>query len=369
MHDPQNREKKEAEMKTVRFTDDSIRKLGRVTEISDVLWMAWSATGVEFYFTGKQLQASFVTDEEAKQEAKEPHIGVFVDGVCRKTFCVPYPGATVTILEEAVDGVVRILKLSEATESTIGMEALYADDAACFVSTEAKNRRMEFIGDSITCGYGVDGTIEETFSTHNENTSCAYAYLTAQAMNAEVNLISMSGHGVISGYTDSGVINSDQLVMPYYQTLGKAYGRFAGNVDPGTLFWDFSQYQPQVIVINLGTNDTSYCKDEPKKHQEYLQEYVKMLHTVRECNPKAKILCILGTMYQTVYGTLEKAVATYSEIYGDGDVRTLEMPLQQEADGVTVDWHPTKASHQKAAKHLIAYLKQHETYFFGSCET
>lgn len=353
-------------MKAIRFTDAGIRKLGRTAEISDVCWMAWSATGVEFSFTGKQLTASFLADAEAKQEAKQPRIGVFVDGVCRQTVCIPYPGATVTLLDEAepITAVVRILKLSEAAESTIGFEMLQMDDAAEVAPTQAKTRRMEFIGDSITCGYGVDGTLEETFSTHNENAAQAYAYLTAQALSAEVNLVSLSGHGVISGYTDTGIINPEQLVMPYYKTLGKSYGAFAEQINPSSLSWDFTKYVPDVIVINLGTNDTSYCKEEPEKHQEYLQKYVEMLHTVRECNPTAKLLCILGTMYQTVYPTLVQAVEVYRQETGDETIRTLEMPLQQEADGFTVDWHPTKASQQKAAQVLTDYFKQWEAFYF-----
>lgn len=56
--------------------------------------------------------------------------------------------------------------------------------------------------DSITCGYGVDDEDRShQFSTKTEDATKAYAYKTAQLLNADYSLVSYSGHGVVLGYT------------------------------------------------------------------------------------------------------------------------------------------------------------------------
>ena len=61
---------------------------------------------------------------------------------------------------------------------------------------------MLIIGDSITCGYGVEGDVEdEIFCTAKENPSKAYSLLTAQELNAEYQIVAWNGKGVISAYT------------------------------------------------------------------------------------------------------------------------------------------------------------------------
>ena len=73
---------------------------------------------------------------------------------------------------------------------------------------------IEFIGDSITCGYGIDTACEaNTFSTTNENVNKAFSYLTAAALGADASFVSYSGHGLISGYTGNPDIPTlDELI-------------------------------------------------------------------------------------------------------------------------------------------------------------
>ena len=82
--------------------------------------------------------------------------------------------------------------------------------------------KLEFIGDSITCGYGIEGIWEiDTFTTQQERPDKAYAFRTAKALGAQVQLCSWSGIGITSGYVDPETVNLPdtnwlmQSVWPY----------------------------------------------------------------------------------------------------------------------------------------------------------
>ena len=73
--------------------------------------------------------------------------------------------------------------------------------------------KIEFIGDSITAGYGVDDEVKEHgFSTATEDVTKTYAYKTAAALQADYSIVAYSGHGIISGYTGDGEKNTGLLI-------------------------------------------------------------------------------------------------------------------------------------------------------------
>lgn len=65
----------------------------------------------------------------------------------------------------------------------------------------AKKLKIEMVGDSITCGYGNEGGVEETqHDTSKENPMGAYSLLTATHLDADVNVVAWNGKGVITAY-------------------------------------------------------------------------------------------------------------------------------------------------------------------------
>ena len=95
-----------------------------------------------------------------------------------------------------------------------------------------KELKLEFIGESITCGYGIDDEDENHhFQTATEDATRAYAYKTAMALDADYSLVSYSGHGIISGYTENGQRLETHKVPDVYEKLGKTYGSANGYID------------------------------------------------------------------------------------------------------------------------------------------
>ncbi len=243
--------------------------------------------------------------------------------------------------------------------STVGIQEITVDAADGIKPAPPKLHTIEFIGDSITCGYGVDDEHElHSFSTATEDVTKAYAFLAAQQLQADYSLVSYSGYGIITGYTENDQKLTTHLLPDYYEKVGKSEGRLDDTLVLQELAWDFNKLVPDLIVINLGTNDDSYTKEDTGKQAEYAREYVEFLKKVRRNNPHAPILCTLGIMGDRLYPYVEQAVKGYTRETGDSNISAMKFDEQLAADGYAADFHPSEATHRKAASKLTAQIRK-----------
>lgn len=350
----------ELTQKTFAADEQHVKLIGRTGEAEGIRWLALSASGVEFTFTGTSAAFTIVGDNMITNAEKQPRYAVYINGEQTMDNLVDSAEATVTVFtaDEAQETTVKLLKLSEAQESTMGIKDISITSVGEAKPTAEKELKIEFIGDSITCGYGVDDEVKEHhFSTATENATKTYAFKTAENLDADWSFVSFSGHGIISGYTDNGQKQTQQTVPPYYAKLGRSYGSKSGNFLVQDKDWDFNSFVPDVIVINLGTNDDSYCKGDDEKAMEYAEAYEQFIEEVRSHNSNAQIICTLGIMGDRLYPFIEYAVSEYTEKTGDTKVSAMKFDVQNQADGYAADWHPTEATHEKAAQKLTDEIK------------
>ena len=337
---------------------DNVKLLGRTYKADDgSLWMGLSGTGAELEFTGSKLSVTLKGSTDIAD--KTARGGVFVDNEKKEDICVGTAEQTVDIDGKGSEAVsVRIIKLSECSASCCAITAIDAHGGQIKKAAD-KARRIEFVGDSITCGYGVDDyDLTHGFATATEDCTKAYAYKTAQALGADYSLVSYSGYGIVSGFTDSGVKNTSGLVPPYYDYYGFTENGGFGSSDPSQLKWDSSAFKPDVVVIFLGTNDISYTGYDEQRCGEFTQKYIEFLKQVRANNADAKIVCTLGTMGTVLFGGMQEAVRQYSQETGDSNVTTLELPVQDvTADGMTINGHPTEKTYDKVSALLADKIK------------
>jgi GDSL-like Lipase/Acylhydrolase. len=343
-----------------KLTKDLARRLGRTYYDCDTLWLSYSASGAEWICRDAECIVRLVGDALSGDPVHSARYAIEVNGVRVVDATMGAAGEAVHALKAAEGtelGTVRVLKLSECADSVMGIASVECETKP--EPTEEKVFRVEFVGDSITCGYGVDGVLGELYSTSNEDATKAYAYLTARELDVDYSLVSFSGYGIISGYTELDVPRTECLVPDYYRTMGNSYGRFGNGADPAGIAWDFDAFSADVVVINLGTNDASYCGDNPERQRAFIEGYKRFLRDVRECNRIAVILCTLGIMDDRLNGAMETAVEEYAAESGDEYVRSmLFAPQDMEKDGTAVDWHPSAVTHRKAADRLIAYMRE-----------
>ncbi len=344
-------------------TWQNVKPLGRTKELADSLWLAFSGAGAEFAFTGSRCEVTIAGDNHAPDADKASdhvRIAMYLDGERVVDTMIDAEEKTCTVLRADVpaEHIVRIVKLSETAMSTCGIRRI-AVDAEEIRPTPEKAHLVEFIGDSITCGYGMDDEVaEHHFVTGTEDVTRAYAYRTAQMLDVDYSMVAISGYGIISGYTATAEERiTAQLIPTYYEKLGFSYGEYRGET-PADIRWDFTVRQPELIVINLGTNDDSYCLDHADRQELYRAEYVHFLKVIRRNNPGAKLLCTLGIMGDRLYPFVEKAAADYSAETGDTNIACMPFAPQLLEDGYTADYHPTAVTHQKAASRIVSEIRR-----------
>lgn len=343
-------------------TAENVKLLGRSYYYKDALWLAASASGVEYTFEGTKASVTILGDNVATSswgQTSRARVGVFVNGELVADELITKEKQTIDILnsETIQKATVRIVKLSESANSTFGIGDLCVTSTSSIKPTAPKAHSIEFIGDSITCGYGVDHEgVGGGFTTATENATKTYAYKTAENLDADYSFVSYSGYGVISGYTSNGEKATSSLVAPYYDKVGFSYGYFNSEVEVATVPWDFA-VEPDVVVINLGTNDSSYCGNDTSKQAEFTEGYVDFIKMVREKNPNATIICTLGIMGDTLYPCIKEAVTKYTNETGDQKVASMKFAVQAYNDGYATDYHPTEKTHQKAAQKLTTYIE------------
>lgn len=341
------------------------RLSGRTTWQEGVLYLGYSASFLEFRFQGTKAEAEFVTDRLDWEEKFRAWIAVFVDGAEEPVLRFPLTKERerFVLLESdtAKNTTLRIMKYSEAAFGAAGIVSVDITGEV-LPPPESKEKKIEVIGDSITCGYGIEGVVEkDTFTTTQENPWNAYGCRVARALDTEVSLISWSGNGIISHFVEETVNEprNDEPLMPElyrYEDLSADLRRGKTPVD--YVKRDFTKYQPQLIIINLGTNDGSYTRCMPERNRAFVNGYVKFLREVREVNPSANILCTVGLMRQETNSLVKEAVERVNA-FGDEKVFFIEAFLQDEkADGLGADYHPTEKTQKKFGEFLVKFITE-----------
>ena len=206
---------------------------------------------------------------------------------------------------------------------------------------EIKEHKLEFIGNSYTCGYGNEGkSREEHFAYETENNYMTYGAIAARALDAEYLTVCRSGIGIWQGYGGG----KDFTMPKFYDEviLGSTKG------------WDFSQYQPQLVVIDLGGNDLSVELDSVK----FISTYVEFLGRIRKNYPAARIICAAGPSTPgTEWQKWQRYLHAVVEQFGKQDSQVYYFEFSTFKPNGS-DWHPNVAEHSRMADELIPYIRE-----------
>ena len=330
------------------LNENHLKFIGRSAASEDEIILSASGSGVEFICKGDYTEITLAPENPYVSSSHRPRVAIYSDGNLVAMECISEE-KTYRINTEYSGTVITLVKLSEAMYSSVKLTKAASYGMKDIEPTEEKKLKIEFIGDSITCGYGTDGGAYGSFSTQTENFTKTYAYLTAEKLDADYSAVCYSGYGVLTGYTENGKIN-DKVVMNEYEKACHLTGQ-------EDLLWDFSKEINNVVVINLGTNDASYCSGSSYGKQLFTDAYVQMLRTVREKNPYAYILCILGDMNNSLYPSIENAVSQYSQQTADSRVEAFSVDFRMGENDIVIDGHPGPLSNLCAAEILTEKIK------------
>ncbi len=364
---------------------EDIKWYGR-TQIEDgIKYFNWSAAGFELCMTGTKAEAVIVSDSSSWNAENKAVIGIYIkeltspeeykgisfwEGITdepAKKKTLEQDENKITLFESNVEKtvIIKAVKLSELHYGTAGLKSLSVDgkqippvsaspagqqQSSANETTTTSPLKIEFIGDSITCGYGVEGSLEIPFTTQTERCDKAYAWLTAKSLGAEFNLVSWSGIGIISHYIDPSInIPDNNWVMPaLWPYTDKA---LSIRLSKEPVIWNENNFSPDVVVIYLGTNDQSYVRDIEERRVAFVGGYRQFLEAVHRRSPNAKILCCLGTMGQMLCKSVEEAAEKFSRVFPSVKIKTVTLPDHADSpdDGLGTDWHPSPVTQKKTA--------------------
>ena len=322
-------------------------------------------------FSGIQIVAAF-EGSSLKMLAK-PGSGYFmaqIDGA--EPFKVAFTGkkdSLVTLATALPCGqhLVRLMYVIEGFEFYPEFWGFVLDKGCKLVEAPAlPARKLEFIGNSITCGYGNEGTnAKEGFSYETENHYYSYASLAARALDAQHWVVARSGIGAYRNFGGPKTGTPDSNMPVQYEYTGYAWKpELRGEPTFLKEKWDFKRYQPDVVCVNLGTNDLSTNNYDVKLLKQGYQTLLKM---VRQHNPKAKIVFLCGSMLLDKELEIAKKildeVAAEANKAGDKEVYRFNFTYQNGDLGYGNDFHPSLWQHEKMAAELTAYLRSLMNWF------
>ena len=271
--------------------------------------------------------------------------------------------SVVTLATALPDGrhTVRLMYIIEGYEMYPEFWGFVLDKNKSLVEMPAlPSRKIEFIGNSITCGYGNEGLKrEEHFDYATENHYFSYASLTARTLEAQHWVVARSGIGAYRNYGEAKTGSPRSCMPVQYEYTGYAYDlKLRDEASFLREKWDFSRYQPDVVCINLGTNDLSTNNYDVKLLK---QGYQRLLKLVRDHNPKAKVVFLCGSMLngkelEIAKKTLDEVTAEANKA-GDKEVYRFNFTPQNGDLGYGNDYHPSLWQHEKMAAELAAYLR------------
>lgn len=305
-------------------------------------------------FTGAQIYANFTGTSVSM--IMKPQSGFFV--------AVVDDGKPITVqsLQDSVVSIARGLKpgthslaIYQSTEAPdVDFPVFYGLklDAGAHLDTAPTlpSRKIEFIGNSITCGKGALDTTKkkDRDDIAFESWFLSYDAEIARRLNAQCMTVARSGVGIYRNNGDPK--GGTEYTMQYFhqRTL----------FTPDSEMWNYDNYRPDLVCINLGTNDTA---------QSYNVQLLKKgaLHffaDVRQRYPEAKIVVLTGPMRSGQRLADQKAALDYAvnqlKAKGDKEIYRFDIPHDTGKYGYGTGMHPSTGEHLYMADLLTPYLKK-----------
>lgn len=300
---------------------------------------AWSNVEARLVIHGSGV---FVTVSDTGPD----FLQVVVDGL--PTRSVPLQPGIQTMEVQAPTVGLHTYEFVKRTEAQVGtIQFLQFDPEGKLLQAHREKRLIQVIGDSISCGYGDEATSpDDHFSPETENSYLTYEALAARRCRAEIETISWSGRKI---WPDNTMPSIYDLNVP---------------TDTSSTY-DFKGEDPEVIVVNLGTND--FARDNPDEAQ-WTDAYKAFLERLRFHYPDATFYVAFGSMTSDAFPPGHNALSHLRDYAtrvvesmraeGDHRVHLLEFEEQKQEDGYGADGHPSLKTHEKMSIKLELALRK-----------
>jgi hypothetical protein len=335
--------------KFIKFDDTFIQYMGRIGMTDSCAEIYWSGSSLSL--TVKATPSVKVLLSDVKGNS---YFFVIIDDDSTTAVKIKIDSTKkFYILADSLDGKAHKIELFKVTNTDFNTTRFYgvevAESAKIVKPQRKSKRKIEFFGNSITCGHGVEDSSKNSGAAQFFNNYRAYGAITARHFKAQYHCTAKSGIGI--------------MVSWFQETMPDIYDRL--NPKDPLSTWDFSRYTPDIVVVNLFQND-SWIVNMPDNEQfkarfgttkptedSIIIAYKNFIQTLRGKYPKAHIICALGNMDATKTGSkwtgyIDSAVA----LLNDKRIVTHFFPYKNSSG------HPVRTEQAAMAKDLITFIEQ-----------
>ena len=334
---------------TVPASDSRITYVGRTLVEGDDVSFDWSSTYAKISFQGDYLAV------KASDTGKD-YFNVWIDrdmsAEADKVLCLNSKDSLLVIISSAdfkkgkkqANHTVIIQKRTEADQGKTTFHSFTANKEL-LQAAPIKERLIEFVGDSYTCGYGIENSISRNrYTPETQNTSKTYCALLARYFDADFITVSHSGQGISRNYDDRD--KNARWYMP------DRYGCTFDNARQPK--WEPGNMKPDITMIYLGQND--FSTERQPMRDPFKRNYKRLIKEIKDYyGEDHPILCVSTKVDKLLFDFVRECVEEcgYKNVYYDGMFQAVHLDNDQE---LGADWHPNEKAHIKLAYALIPYF-------------
>ena len=347
---------------TIPATDSRVTFVGRTAVDGTSVSFDWTATYFRVAFSGKSLtmKASDLkvgAADEAAAAKLHNYYAVWIDS---PTSAEPHRIVEVKEGENIIELVdpnylkksrrsVHEVIVQKRTEGEQGRTTIYEfnTDGQFFQAEPLRARQLEFIGDSYTCGYGIDApTKEEKFSPETENASRSYAAIVSRYFGADYIAVAHSGMGIARNYNSK---------FPKWHMPDRYLQTFDMDSTQATR-WNAAAYafKPAMTVIYLGPNDFSVSLQ--PKYENYRDNYYRLIKSIKaNYGEEHPVLCVAAKSYEYL-GEYVRELAKNSGMKNVNYLVYCPAQHNHTNEDLGADVHPNYNGQKKKAYSIIPYI-------------
>lgn len=302
---------------------------------------SWPGIYFEAEFTGPLLDVDLNDDQNI--------LNLIVDN--KPAIILSKPGKTSYKLNNLGEGKHHV-RLEKRTETQWGLgkfTGFFIPQTQTALTVSPAQRRIEFIGDSFTVGYGNTSNSRECNNDElfkSTNTQQAFGALTAKHFGADYQINASSGFGIVRNYNGGSTDKSLPSLYPYTLNNGGEIYR--------------SDWSPQIIVIGLGTNDFSTPLNANEKwkarkdlQDAYVTRYVDFIASLRKQHAHANFILMASDGNDAEFAHQLERVLVAVQASGD---KNIDKIIFKGLEYSGCHWHPSSKDDQKLSTLLIDYI-------------
>ena len=311
---------------------------GRSYTMDSKLYINHTLSTIEGEFEGGYISFSLATDYDTSNHAT--FIKIYIDDTHHK-YKLKKGQSNIKIDVTPAKHTFKLIKLSESKRNFLAVKEICAEKFVKVTNTRTLN--LEFIGDSITTGYGILSRRKNgKYNSKHQEPTYSFPYRVAEKLNANYNVIASSGHGI--GKTK----DADVSMIKLYENI---------DLYTNTDKWNENNYQPQIDIVELGINDFIFFQTLSGEQYEnavakFEKDYIKFLKSLLA--KKRKIVLVYGFFG---FKNLKESIKNMYDKLGSRDVYLVETPNIGDIDDLHA-WHPGRRSNNITTKRLLKTINE-----------